>query len=124
MINLEVEECLSYEKKVYIILDKTGREIPPDQVPSAPSEEHPHKILKDFGKKAGKVKFPPRRGVEMVKSRIIKRPPEADRVENELFEISEHAVIYSPIYEITFRNVKTGDERIIRIDGVTAKIVQ
>jgi len=114
---------VSYEEKAYIILDKTGREISPDQVPSAPSEEHPKKILQEFGKKSGKIKFSPKKGVEIVKSRIVKRPPDADVIENELFQISEHAVIYSPIYEVTFRNVKTGEEKIIRIDGVTAKIV-
>jgi len=59
----------------------------------------------------------------MVKARIVKRPPDVDNIENEVFEISEHTVIYSPIYEITFRNVKTGEEKVIRIDGVTAKIV-
>ncbi len=123
VIRLEAQECLTYEDKAYIILDKTGREIPADQVPSAPSEDHPQKILKEVGKKAGKVTFSPRKGVEMVKTRIVKRPPDADKIENELFQISEHAVIYSPIYEITFRNVRTGEEKSIRIDGVTAKIV-
>ena len=123
VIRLEAQECLSYEDKAYIILDKTGREIPPDQVPSAPSEDHPQKILKEVGKKAGKLKFSPRKGVDMVKARVIKRPPGADKIENELFQISEYAVIYSPVYEITFRNVKNGEEKSIRIDGVTAKIV-
>jgi len=123
VIKLEAEECVSYKDRAYIILDKTGREISPDEVPSAPSEDHPQKILKEFGKKAGKVKISPQKEIEMVKARIVKRPPNVDRVENELFQISEHAVIYSPIYEITFRNVKTGEEKSIRIDGVTAKIV-
>ena len=123
VIKLEAEESLSYEDKAYITLDKSGREIPPDQVPSAPSEDHPQKILKEFGKKSGKVKISPQKGVEIVKSRIVKRPPDAERVENELFQVSEHAVIYSPIYEITFRNLKTGEEKVIKIDGVTAKII-
>lgn len=123
VVKLEAEERASYEEKAYVILDKTGREIPPDQVPSAPSEDHPHKIMKEFGKKSGKVKIPPRKGVQIVKSKIVKRPSDADVIENELFQISEHAVIYSPIYEITFRNVKTGEEKIIKIDGVTAKII-
>jgi hypothetical protein len=92
-------------------------------VPSAPSEDHPEKILQEFGKKSGKVKISPQKGVEIVKSRIVKRPPDAESVENELFQVSEHAVIYSPIYEITFRNMKTGEEKIIKIDGVTAKII-
>jgi hypothetical protein len=124
VIRLEAEECVSYEEKVYMILDKTGREIPPDDVPSAPSEDHPQKILKEFGKKAGKVRISPQKEIEMVRAKIVKKPPAADRVENELFQIFEHAVIYSPIYEITFRNVKTGEEKVIRIDGVTAKILQ
>ncbi len=123
IIRLEAHECSSYENKAYVVLDKTGREIPADQVPSAPSEEHPNKVLKEVGKKAGKVTFSPGKGVEMIKARIVKRPQEADLIQNELFQITEHAVIYSPIYEITFRNVKTGEERSIRIDGVTAKIV-
>jgi hypothetical protein len=123
VIKLEAQECLSYEDKAYIILDKTGREIPPDQVPSAPSEDHPQKILKEVGKKAGKLNFSPRKGLDMVKARVIKRPPGADKIENELFQITEYAVIYSPVYEITFRNVKNGEEKSIRIDGVTAKIV-
>ena len=123
VIKLETEECLSYEDKAYVILDKTGHEIPLDQVPTALSEEQPHKKLEEAGKKAGKVKFSRQEGIETVKAKIVKRPPDADRIENELFQISEHLVIYSPIYEITFRNVKTGEEKTTKIDGVTAKII-
>jgi len=123
VVRLEAEERLSHEEKAYVILDRSGREVSPDMVPAAPSEEHPQKILKDFGKKLGKLKISPRKGMEIVKSRIVKRPPDADRAENELFQVSEHAVIYSPIYEIKFRNMKTGEEKIIKIDGVTAKII-
>jgi len=122
VIKLEAEERASYEEKAYVILDKTGHEISPDQVPSAPSEEHPQKILEEFRKKSGKVKISPTKEVEIIKSKIVKRPSDADVIENEVFQITEHAVIYSPIYEITFRN-KIGEEKVIRIDGVTAKIV-
>ena len=123
VIKLEADGCSSYEDRAYVILDRTGREIPPDQVPSAPSEDQPHKILKEAGKKAGRVKFSRQKVIETVKAKIVKRPPDADRIEDELFQISEHAVIYSPIYEVTFRNVKTGEEKTIKIDGVTAKII-
>lgn len=123
IIKLEAEECSSYENKAYVILDKTGREVQLDDVPSAPSEEHPQKILKEFGKKTGKIKSSPQKEIELVKSRIAQRPANVDRVENEVFQILEHAVIYSPIYEITFRNVKTGEDKVIRIDGINAKII-
>ena len=59
----------------------------------------------------------------MVKARIVKRPSDIAKIDDEIFQISEHALIYSPIYEITFRNVRTGEERLVKIDGVSAKII-
>jgi len=123
VIRLEAEMWSSYQDKAYLVLDREGREIPPDQVPAAPSEDHPEKILREFSKKTGRVKVSPRKQIEMVKARIVKRPSDVARIEDEMFQISEHAVIYSPIYEITFRNVRTGKERLVKIDGVSAKII-
>ena len=123
VFKLEAKEYFSYEDKVYFILDKTGREIPLDLVPTTVSEYNPHRILKDAGKKARKASFSRRKGIEVVKARVVKRPPVADGIENELFQISEHLVIYSPVYEVTFRNVKTSEEKTIKIDGVTAKMM-
>jgi hypothetical protein len=123
VINLEAELWSSYDDKVYLVLDKEGKEIPPDQVPAAPSEENPEKILKEFSKNAGMVQLSPRKEIDMVKARLVKRPSDIAEIEDELFNISEHAVIYSPLYEITFRNVRTGEERVVKIDGVSAKII-
>jgi hypothetical protein len=123
LIKLEAQLWSSYQDKAYLVLDKEGQEIPPDQVPAAPSEDHPEKILKEFSKKTGTVQVSPRKEIEMVKARIVKRPSDIAEIEDEMFQISEHAVIYSPIYEITFRNVRTGEERLVKIDGVSAKII-
>ena len=123
VIKVEAEMWSSYQDKAYLVLDREGREIPPHQVPAAPSEDHPEKILKEFSKKTGMVQLSPRKEIEMVKARIVKRPSDVDKIEDELFQISEHAVIYSPIYEITFRNVRTAEDRLVKIDGVSAKII-
>jgi hypothetical protein len=123
VIKLEAQMCASYQNKVYLALDKEGNEIPHNQVPAAPSEDHPEKILEEFNKKKEKVLVSPQKEIELIKSRIVKRPPNIDKIDDELFHVSEHAVIYSPIYEITFRNVKTGEEKLVKIDGVTAKII-
>jgi len=123
VIRLEAEMWSSYQDKAYLVLDREGREISPDQVPAAPSEDHPEKILKEFSKKTGIVQGSPQKEIELVKARIVKRPSDIAKVEEEVFHVSEHAVIYSPIYEITFRNVGTNEEKLIKIDGVTAKIV-
>jgi hypothetical protein len=115
--------CASYKDKAYLVLDKEGNEIPPNQVPAAPSEENPEKILEEFGKKKGSGKLTPQKEVNIIKNRIVKRPPNVGEIEEELFQVSEHAAIYSPIYEITFRNEKTAEEKVIKIDGVTAKVI-
>jgi hypothetical protein len=124
VISLEGHEWSFYEDKTYFILDKTGREILPDQVPIAPSEDNPRKILKEFGKKAEKVKISNREVIAMAKSRIIKRPSDVDTVDNEIFNVTEYALIYNPLYKITFRNVKTKEEKTVSIDGVSAEIIK
>ena len=123
VINVEAEMWSSYKDKAYLVFNGEGKEIPPNQVPAAPSEDHPEKILKEFSKKTMALQVSPQKEIDMVKARIVKRPSDVAKIENEIFQISEHAVIYSPIYEITFRNVKTAEERLVKIDGVTAKII-
>ena len=122
VFKLEAELWSSYDK-TYLIFDKEGHEIPPSQVPAAPSEDHPEKILAEFNRKAEEVAVSPEKGIEMVKERLVKRPSDVAKIVDELFQVSEHAVIYSPVYEITFRNVHSGEEKLVKIDGVTAKIV-
>jgi hypothetical protein len=123
VIRLEAEMWSSHQDKVYLVLDGEGREISPDQVPAAPSEDHPEEILKEFSKKTGMIQSSTQKEIELVKARIVKRPSDIAKIVDELFQVSEHAVIYNPVYEISFRNVKTGEEKLIKIDGVTAKIV-
>lgn len=123
VIKLEAKMYASYNDKAYLVLDCNGNEIPPDQVPAAPSEENPEEILKEFSKKTGDVKLTPQKEINMVKARIVKRPENIGEIEGELFQVSEHAVVYSPFFEITFRNEKTAEEKVIKIDGVTAKVI-
>jgi len=124
VISLEGQEWSFYEDKAYFILDKTGHEILPDQVPIAPSEDNPVKILKEFGKKAEKVTISNREVIAMAKTKIIKRPSDVDTVDNEIFHVTEYAIIYNPIYKITFRNLKNKEEKTVSIDGVSAEILK
>ena len=123
VVAVEGQEWAFYEAKAYIILDKTGREILPDQVPIAPSEDNPTKLLKEFKNKTEHLKLSNKELVTMVKDKLINKPSDIDTIDNELFQISEHAVIYNPIYVITFQNVKTNEEKSVHIDGVTGDII-
>ena len=124
VISLEGQEWSFYEDKAYFILDKTGHEILPDKVPIAPSEDNPKKILKEFENKAEKVKMSNREVIAMAKSKLIKRPSDVDTIENEIFQVTEYAIIYNPIYKITFRNLKNKEEKTVSIDGVSAEIIK
>lgn len=124
VISLEGQELFSTEDKVYLILDKNGKEISPDQVPIAPSEESPKKILKQFKKNTEKTSVSTQEVIELAKSRLIRRPADMGSINNELFQVTEHAIIYSPVYKITFRNIKTKEEKSVSIDGITAEIIK
>ncbi len=124
VINLEGQEWSFYEDKAYFILNKSGNEILPDEVPIAPSEDNPRKILKEFAKNAEKVKISNREVLAMAKSKIIQRPSDVDEVDREIFQVTEYAIIYNPIYKITFRNEKTKEEKTVSIDGVSGEIIR
>jgi len=124
VISLEGQELFSNEDKVYLILDKNGKEISPDQVPIAPSEESPKKILRQFKKNTEKTSVSTQEVIELAKSRLIRRPADMGSINNELFQVTEHAIIYSPVYKITFRNIKTKEEKSVSIDGITAEIIK
>ncbi|PVX26824.1 MAG: hypothetical protein CW716_05215 [Candidatus Bathyarchaeum sp.] len=124
VINLEGQEWSFYEDKAYFILNKSGNEISPDQVPIAPSEDNPRKILKEFAKNAEKVKISNREVLAMAKTKTIQRPSDVDDVDNELFQVTEYAIIYNPIYKITLRNEKTKEEKTVSIDGVSGEIIK
>ena len=113
VIKLEAEMWTSYDDKAYLVFDQEGHEIPPNQVPAAPSEDHPEKILTEFNKKAGSVQVSPQKEIELVKAKIVKRPSGVAKIEDELFQVLEQAVIYSPIYEITFSNVRTDRKSVV-----------
>jgi hypothetical protein len=123
VVNLEGQEWSFYEDKAYFILNKSGNEISPDEVPIAPSEDNPTKILKEFAKNAEKVKISNRDVLAMAKAKIIQRPSDVDTVDNEVFQVNEYVIIYNPVYKITFRNVKTKEDKTVSIDGVSAEII-
>jgi hypothetical protein len=124
VFSLEGQELFSHEDKVYFILDKSGNEVSPDQVPIAPSEESPKKILRQFRKNTEKVTVSNQEVIDMAKSKLIRRPVDVGAINNELFQITEHAMIYSPVYKITFKNMKNKEEKTVSIDGITAEIIK
>ena len=123
-IKLNGEENLLYEDNASFILDKSGHEFTLEKLPSAPSEKHPKKMLAKIGDKAQKLEIAPDADVNLIRSRIVKRPKDVKRIVHELFEVNERAVIYTPIYRVVFQNMTTGEEKALEFDGVTSKRIR
>jgi len=122
-ITLEGEERLLYKNKACLVLDETGHEVDPKRVPAAPSEEHPKKVLADLRETMEKLKAAPNKEVYVLRSKIVRRPPDAERVVQELFNVSERSVIYVPVYKLTFKNARTDEVKTAKIDGVTGRAI-
>lgn len=122
-IVLDAQERVIHEAAVHIALNRTGREIDSTKLPSAPAEPGPEKVLKECADKARKLKFSPDSIIDIIRKRTVKRPPDIGRIAKEVFEVTEHAVVYTPIYEARCRHLKTGEIKIIPISGVTGKML-
>jgi hypothetical protein len=117
IIKLPGEERLIKEAKAFLILDRNGRDTTVDNLPSAPSEKKPEKVIAEFGieELAENV------DVNFVRERIAKRPKDISRIVEEIFEITDRSVIYTPRFKLRFKNVQTGEEKVMVLDGVTSK---
>jgi len=123
VIKLEGEGHFHYEDEAYFILDRMGREVLPEQLSYAPSEERLENLM-EIDVKLREVKISSEQEIEFLRSRIVNRPSEVDEVTRESFEVNERDVICIPTYELTFQDVKTGKEAIVEIDGITGKIIR
>jgi hypothetical protein len=117
IIKLPGEERLIKEAKAFLIVDQNGKDAQVDNLPSAPSEKKPEKVLAEFGIK----ELAENVDVNFVRERIAKRPKDVSRVVEEVFEITDRSVIYTPRFKLRFKNLKTGEEKVMVLDGVTSK---
>ncbi len=116
IIKLLGEERLVNEAKAFLILDKHGKDATVDNLPSAPSEKKPEKAIEEFGIEELSENV----DVNFVRERIAKRPKDLSRIVEEIFEITDRTVIYTPRFKLLFKNMKTGEEKSMIIDGITS----
>jgi hypothetical protein len=121
VLRLVGEEHSHYENETYFILDRLMREAKPERVPLAPFENEMEN-LDDFDIDFRKARISLEEEIDFLRSKIVKRPSDADAIIKEIFEITERLTIYNPIYELSFQNVKNAKEVTVLIDGITGKL--
>lgn len=120
-LKLDAQERVLYEAAASLAQDRSGHEIDPIKLPSAPAMSDPKQALAEYGDKARKPKIAPDKLIDVIRQKIVSKPSEAEKVIEEVFEVSENSLIYTPIYEARCRYLKTGEIKIIPISGVTGK---
>jgi hypothetical protein len=119
-IRLAGEERLIKETKAFLLLNRNGQESKLSEFPSAPSEQNPQELIRSF-------KMPeiaPNMDVEAIRKKIVKRPNDINRIVNEVLEIDERSVIYTPIFKVTYKCPRIGKEAYLKFDGVTSKLIR
>jgi hypothetical protein len=122
VIRIEGEERLIHQSKAYLVLSADGKEVSPKRIPSGPSEEQTKELLAEI-ESTKKLGILPDEEVNIIRSKIVRRPSEIKRIVSELFEVSDRAVIYAPIYRVKFQNQKTSEMKTVKFDGVTGKLL-
>ncbi|MBE0520511.1 hypothetical protein IBX35_05675 [Candidatus Bathyarchaeota archaeon] len=122
VIRLKGEGSFHYEDEGYFILDRIGREVPPERLSFAPLKEQTIEKI-DANIKSEDVKISEEEAVKFLGSRIAKRPSDAKVIVDEVLEVSDHILVYCPTYKLAFQNLRTGEEAILEIDGITGRII-
>ena len=121
VIKLVGEEHSHYENATYLILDRRMREVSPEKLLFAPFEcelEDQPKV--DYDLRKPKISL--EEEIALLRSRVAKRPSDVAEIIREIFEINERIIIYSPIYELTYRNIKNGKYTIALINGISGEV--
>jgi hypothetical protein len=121
VIKLVGEERSHYENETYIVLDRTLQEVSPENLFFAPFESDVESAPVDYDLR--KVQISLEEEIAFLRSRVAKRPPDVAEIVREIFEINERMIIYSPVYELTYKNKKTGKNVTALVNGITGSVM-
>ena len=121
VIKLVGEEHSHYESETYLILDRMMLEVSPENLFFAPFEyELENQPRVDYDLRKPKISL--EEEIALLRSRIAKRPSDVAEIVREIFEINERIIIYSPIYEVTYQNIKNGKHVTALINGISGDV--
>ena len=122
VIKLVGEEHSHYENETYVILDRMLQEVSSDNLFFAPFEnEFETQPTAEFDLRKPQISI--EEEITFLRSRVAKRPVDVAEIIREKFEINERTIIYSPVYELTYKNMKNGKNVTALINGITGGVV-
>lgn len=124
-IQLKGVASFHYEDEARCVIDNRGQEIDAKEVDSVLNEQWQRELLNKSGlrKKIAKFRISAEEEINLLKAKLVNRPQDVGEVIKEIFEINERKIFHIPIYKLNFRNKKTKKEALIKINGITGKII-
>ena len=122
-IFFDAQERVVHRAATRMALNRTGREVDPTRLPSGPTELEPEKVLKKDRDRVRELKTSPDVILDKIRKRTTQRPPDAGRITEEAFEVTEYTLVCIPVYEARCRRHKTGEIKILPISGVTGRVL-
>ncbi|MFH0897024.1 MAG: zinc ribbon domain-containing protein, partial [Candidatus Bathyarchaeota archaeon] len=119
---LDCEERIVKDFSADILYDDSGDEVSEPSILKAEANPNGEQILKK-GINIESLRLPPKAIVEKFKPKILQHPSEAARVVEEVLDIPEVSLIYSPFYHSMYVNKKSKEMKHLRIDGVSGEII-
>ena len=119
ILKITGEEHSHYEKETFFILDRNKHEVSPEKLPFSlfNLKNRKCKIKGDFKS----ISIPTNMQIDFLKSKIAVRPSELNAIIRENFEITDRTIVYSPMYQLTFKKLKAQIEVAILINGITGE---
>ncbi len=125
VIRLTVVSSYHHEDEALGVLNSEGQELEPEKLHTILNHEWPREAFSNAAlkRKFAKVNISTEEEVNLLRSKLVKRPLDIGEVIKEIFEINERTVINSPMYKLTFEKIKTGKKAIVTINGITGEII-
>lgn len=125
LIKLTGVASFHYEDEIRCVIDNKGQEIDSEKLDNVLNKQLHKETLTKSGlrKELSKVQISSEEEIDLLRSKLVKRPPDVGEVIKEIFEINERKIIYIPMYKLNFENTKTGKEAVVKINGITGKII-
>jgi hypothetical protein len=112
---------LKFEAKARLIFDNYWQQVGLEELPFVPFEEQPEKALNSVEQNPKNFNLSEEKEVELLKSMLVQRPSDILNIHKELFTIFDRALIFKPMYRVSFVNTKTKKEAMLQIDAITGK---
>jgi hypothetical protein len=111
-----------HESRLRMIFDKEWNEVGLEQLPYLSFEEDPQEILDHADHQLVEKEFTSEKEVEILRSKIFKRPLDVLELHDEIFRVTERALIFKPMYKVIVSHTKTQKKATFLIDGGNGKI--